>query len=130
MLALANERPDLQEKRDKERMDMHLIFENAGLDPVHMRPIENGYCGGPCCIHIPWFIVTSELGPIKIGWRKRVINIDWSDSDVPHNGQEFFEGENTTTGDSYVHAWSDEKASAYLKTLKMAWEQMRSKNDN
>ena len=62
-------------------------------------------------------MVTTQKGRIKLGWRKRVINIDWSESDIDLDGNEIFKDERVTTGDKYVHAWSYEKAIEYLTKL-------------
>lgn len=65
----------------------------------------------------PWFYVTTKIGPIKIGWRKRVINIDWTDSEQTAKADDLFPSEGTTKGDRYIHAWSYEKAREYIKTI-------------
>lgn len=70
-----------------------------------------------------WLIVTTKVGHIKIGWRKRVINIDWSKTTNKTPGDELFKEEETTKGGGYednkcyVHAWSLEKAKEYLKKI-------------
>lgn len=64
-----------------------------------------------------WFVVTTKLGRIKIGWRKRVINIDWSDSTIEHIAGVLFKDEDTTTGVKLIHAWGYEKAKEYIDKL-------------
>ena len=85
--------------------------------PIYVEEIPNGYCSRGCCAHLPWFVVTTPFGRIKIGWRKRVISIDWSESKVVKTGSELFPDENTSKGDRDIHAWSLEKAKEYVDTI-------------
>jgi hypothetical protein len=85
---------------------------------VHAKEIANEYC--PCAIcnqTSPWFLVTTAKGIIKIGWRKRVINIDWSNSDIKSTGDELFPNENVTKWETGIHAWGYEKAKEYINKL-------------
>jgi hypothetical protein len=85
---------------------------------IFVEEIENGYSEDAYYSrHLPWFIVTTKLGRIKIGWRKRVIEIDWTDSIIKHTAEELFPDENVTKGDKYIHAWSLEKAKEYIEAL-------------
>lgn len=61
----------------------------------------------------PWWIVITNGSVIKIGWRKRVINIDWT------NAPWRFEitKDDVTKESNYVHAWSFVKALEYLTNL-------------
>lgn len=85
--------------------------------PIHVKEIPNGYCSDYCCAHLPWFIVTTTVGPIKIGWRKRVINIDWSETEGTLPAEELFKSENTTKSGRSIHAWSVEKAKGYVDAI-------------
>jgi len=85
--------------------------------PIYVEEIPNQYCNDWCCQHLPWFIVTTTIGRIKIGWRKRVINIDWSDTKCKIDGADLFPDEDTTIGNNYIHAWSLEKAKQYIKII-------------
>lgn len=93
------------------------LFTQAGFDSIHVELIDNEYCSQSCCYHLPWIMVTTPKGRIKLGWRKRVINIDWSESDINLDGNEIFKDEKVTTSDRSVHAWGYEKAIEYLKKL-------------
>lgn len=64
-----------------------------------------------------WLIVTTNRGRIKIGWRKRVINIDWSDSDVQALSNDLFPDEDVTKEKRLIHAWSYEKAKEYIAKI-------------
>jgi hypothetical protein len=109
--------PDFQEKKNALRAQFVAVFAAAGLAPVYMKEIENAYCSRWCCLHRPWFIVTTRVGHFKIGWRKRVINIDWKETDLTANGEQLFANEGVTVGERFIHAWSCEKATAYLRKL-------------
>jgi hypothetical protein len=61
--------------------------------------------------------VTTSRGVIKIGWRSRVINIDWSESDIKGLAKELFPNENVTKEDQYIHAWGYDKAKEYISVL-------------
>jgi hypothetical protein len=105
-------------KTDEERQ-FRDIFKKAGFKVFEMKPIKNEYCSCEHCA--PWFNVKTPLGVIKVGWRKRVINIDWSKVHVVP-GQDIlslFNKENVTKGDSSIHAWGWDKAQEYLNKI---WE--------
>lgn len=108
--------PKEQDRARQERAQLLILFPQ----PIYVETIPNGYCNEACCKHLPWFVVTTTRGRIKIGWRKRVINIDWSDSEVRATGEELFAKEQTTKGGRHVHAWSYEKAKEYITTI-LAW---------
>lgn len=82
----------------------------AGLEYNDIYPIENGYCGNQCCPDKPWFLFATDFGIVKIGWRKKVINIDWSNTSLRTN----ITTDNVTKGESFVHAWSWSDCVKYL----------------
>ena len=68
-----------------------------------------------------WFIVSTPDGDIKIGRRKRVINIEWLDNYKQF--KETFESEDVTRGGNLdginlIHAWSVNKAVEYIDKAK------------
>jgi len=103
------------------------VFADAGL-PATLTAIPNRYW--PTSYDEasdPWFVAQTELGPITIGWRKRVLSIDWSAWPSPPDGRTIFVREQdgdfegrTTVWESGVHAWSYEKATEYLRRLREA----------
>ena len=105
------------DKRKEHVVELTELFKSAGFNTIHVETIDNEYCSESCCYKYPWVIVTTPKGRIKIGWRKRVMNLDWSESDIKDIGTELFKDENTTTGKDYIHCWSKEKAIEYLKKL-------------
>ena len=92
---------------------------------IFVEEIPNGYYGDDSTMqHIKWFVVTTKIGRIKIGWRKRVINIDWSDTVLSKlSGEELFANVESTKGgkserdNCYVHAYGVEKATEYVQHL-------------
>jgi hypothetical protein len=78
--------------------------------------IPNGYSSR---FNRPWFLVHTPFGPIKIGWRKRVISIHWDKAEglADRDGDQLFADEQVTKGRHMVHAWGREKAIEYLRKL-------------
>jgi hypothetical protein len=88
------------------------------FDDFNLRAVKNEY--GSESYNGCWFIIKTDNGDIKIGWRKRVIQIEWLD-----NYKKFrFNGENEdvtkefSSKERYIHAWNTEKAINYLRQAK------------
>src|ERR1019366_8994163 len=96
------------------------------LVPIYVEEIPNGYCNRFCCAFKPWFVVTTPRGRIKIGWRKSVIHLEWTDSDIKGDAKTIFpkeeawEGYETTQYDKVIHAHGSEAARKYLARLIVA----------
>lgn len=84
---------------------------------IFLKEIANEYCREACCVGSPWFLVTSDIGVIKVGWRRRVLVIDWIDSIVGEKAEELFPAEDVTKEGWMIHAWGYEKAKEYLAFL-------------
>lgn len=80
-------------------------------------PIPNGYCKDWCCRHKPWYRVSTALCSFTLGWRKRVIEIEW-DKDLEVD----FSAEDVTKGKGLIHAWGYEKAAEYIGKIREAAE--------
>ena len=98
---------------EKERAEIVGLFSG----PIFVEEIPNGYCNRYCCEHLPWFVITTTKGRIQIGWRKRVLSIDWSETTISSTADELFPDEDTTKGEQSIHAWSIEKAHYYINTI-------------
>lgn len=85
--------------------------------PILIEPVPNGYCSLACCEHLPWFKVTGRVGTIIIGWRKRVIQINWAQSLVQTPAEQLFPDEDVTKIGCLIHAWSYKKAKEYLAKI-------------
>ncbi len=94
------------------------IFAVAGVTVLNYWKINNQYwleCDDYEKIRKenPWWLVKTKAGLIEFGWRKRVISIDWTDTGINH-----IIPDNDTTRNSHMcHAWGEEKAIEYLKSL-------------
>ncbi len=106
--------PRSKEEATKERQEILELFKDHA---IFVEEIPNGYSNGWYSKHLPWFVVTTKLGRITIGWRKRVINIDWEGSIINKTANELFPGEDVTKGNKCIHAWSYEKAKEYIDVL-------------
>lgn len=93
------------------------VFEAAGFDNVKLTATTNRYSQGDH--DAPWYNVDTGNGKILIGWRKRVINIDWSKMKVK-GAAELFQDEEVTKNPSSIHAWGWDKATEYLSRLRSA----------
>ena len=58
----------------------------------------------------PWWLLKTEYGFIKIGWRKRVIHIEWTDTKI----RAIVTKDELTKDECYVHAYTVAKAVEYL----------------
>lgn len=80
--------------------------------------IPNEYCSRQCCAHRPWFLFHTPIGDIKIGWRKRVINITFMENFAQFDFYQLFAAENVTKYDERgcrtIHAWGKDKMYEYL----------------
>lgn len=91
----------------------------AGIEAKRIHQLPNGYCGDLCCPHRPWMLAETKYGPIKIGWRKRVLSIEWTNDVVNVHGKTVLAkgDEGVTNWDTGVHAWGYAKAIEQLTTF-------------
>jgi|GEM_PF-2710038 len=76
--------------------------------------LQNRYWhGNEKAYYHPWWFVRTAYGWIEIGWRKRVMSIDWTHTTVRH----VVTTDELTKGDDHVHAYSEAKAIEYLTEL-------------
>ena len=92
------------------------LFVLAKIDVLDMFEIKNKYWGDinpVISAKEPWWLVKTNYGLVEIGWRKRVISIDWSDTKV----RKVITSDDTTKDEYSVHAWLMPKALEYLTEL-------------
>lgn len=102
------------------------IFTLAGLEVLETTQIENGYWPGAYAElreANPWWKVLTPVGTIVIGKRKRVFNIDWTDTSV----RAVVTDDHVTKSETNVHAWSVGKAVDYLAALRLRIDQAAAK---
>lgn len=92
------------------------IFIRAQYEHIELEAIPNRYCSCERCA--PWYRVTTPQGVITIGWQKRVINIDWSETGA--DLLSLFADEDVTKSAHCIHAWSTDKAVDYLSRIRRA----------
>jgi hypothetical protein len=112
--------PDVQLRKETQRQELLALFQ--GRD-IYVEEIENGYSTrDPWYSQFPWFKVTTNKGVITLGWRKRVVSIDWTGPTLRSCKQMFptedvtkFDGPDEHSGS--IHAWSLEKAQEYITRI-------------
>jgi len=103
---------------ERERKEIKGILDRSEIPYTEMVMIPNEYHSDPDPTYYgPWFVVETSAGRIKIGWRKRVIHIDWSETGLEVSGAEVVEDPNVTHGPGYAHAWGPDKAVECLRRL-------------
>jgi hypothetical protein len=96
------------------------LFALAGIPVLRVKSMTDGYSCGPDdprffekpprCV---WWFVKTPAGWVEIGWRKRVIAINWEDTHV----RKIITKDDVTKSETDVHAWSNLKALEYLTAL-------------
>lgn len=92
------------------------LFLLAGFKATRFHRLENKYWPDAYVEErrdSPWWLAITEFGPIEIGWRKRVISINWEDTAA----RVIVTEDNVTKEMTLVHAWSYVKALEYLTAL-------------
>jgi len=101
-----------------EEIKVKALFELANLPIKNVHEIANEYWPK----HFdydeirrgsPWWLVSTNWGLIKIGWRKRVISISWDDTPIKF----IVTADDVTKNETLVHAYSYGKAVDYLTIL-------------
>ena len=107
-------RPAFHEDRLRVKTELLACF---GDTCIYVEEIPNEYRGDDAlALTSPWFKVTTPIGHFKIGWRKRVIVVDWSETEVDVWAENLFADDVTKNG-QMIHAWSYDKASEYIGCL-------------
>lgn len=99
--------------REMTEKDVDTLFHTAGIEVLAKWKIQNAYYGASAdgrIPSVPWWLVKTNFGLIQLGWRKRVISIDWSDTPIRFVVTE----DDVTKSAEYVHAYSMEDATKYM----------------
>lgn len=97
------------------------LFEMAGFDVKSVHQIPNGYWPEGSHfdnVRTPWWLINTQHGLIEIGWRKRVISMYWEATDFRDVNLAVAKGDEVTSLENLVHAYSYPKALAYLTSLR------------
>lgn len=89
------------------------LFTLAGVEILGLKKLKNGYWTRMEDEPHPWWFVKTARGWVEIGWRKRVLSIDWADTDI----RKVVTADDVTKNETGVHAWTEEDALKYLKEL-------------
>lgn len=93
-------------------------FTAAGYDTRshNFTRIPNEYWPGACDYGESWFLVQVPFGVIKVGWRKRVIELAWHKANL--ETQPDFSKEDVTRENRMIHAWGFVKLVEYLTKIR------------
>lgn len=110
--------PMTEVQRLTEKEAFTAAFIAAGFPVIYMEPVENEYWrSGPEAMESPWYVVTTPIGHFKVGWRKRVIVLDWTRTTIKTPASTVFHTEDVTMGDCMIHCWGYDKLHQYLRML-------------
>ena len=103
---------------EHEQNEFRGILERAEIPFEDMVAIPNGYHPNPDpTVYGPWFMVTTPKGRIRMGWRKRVISIDWARSELTAKGEDVVDEPNVTHWEEGVHCYGTDRAVEALRKL-------------
>jgi hypothetical protein len=100
------------------------ILDRAGLSRYHAVSEPNGYTSSDP----PWARLRTGRGDLVVGWRRRVIVVDWADvhARVADERKDalraaaLFPASTSTRGEAYIHAWGLDDAVHVLNTVARA----------
>lgn len=93
--------------------EVQALFTLANIPINKSYELKNKYWPDSYVSTDSWWLVTTPYGNIEIGWRKRVLSIDWSETKLRY----IITQDQVTKEETMVHAWSYAKAVEYLTVL-------------
>lgn len=115
MITNAKNDPEDVEVGRKMKADLLACFP-AGT-PIYVEEIPNQYGSDYYYVNKPWLKVTTPKGRITLGWRKRVIELNWEESDIAATTHDLFAAEDVTKTNRMIHCWGYDKCREYLAKL-------------
>ena len=109
--------PAAAQRNAEDKAEILSLFEQ----PIFVEEIPNGYSNSWWYSHFPWYRITTPLGHWVVGWRKRVLVIDWSSTVIKAYAKDVIP-DDVTKHDRLVHAWTMEKAKEYIALIIKAQE--------
>jgi len=110
--------PEVIKRKHQWYDDVEKVFKNAGFTLIFRQVIPNEYSNSN--YYPPWYLVTTTEGIFKVGPRKRVYVIDYSEIKDAPSAKVLFANEDTTKEDFMIHAWGLEKFEEYLTLIHKA----------
>ena len=92
------------------------IFLLSGIELYACTPKHNPYPGMNNLYGLIWDCWTS-IGPMTVGWRKRVIEIQWDTKAANPSKETFTTDGNITFEPGLIHAWSYYEAVEFVGKL-------------
>ncbi|EKD25158.1 MAG: hypothetical protein ACD_80C00113G0026 [uncultured bacterium (gcode 4)] len=93
------------------------IFQKAGFQNYTLKAIPNEYRGcrkRNCTVCTAWFLVATQYGVFKIGWRNHVVAITWPEG---KNFLSIFGDHHGTKDSSGIHVYGEHNAIACLTRI-------------
>lgn len=96
------------------------LFHLAGIEILSAHKLHNEYHTHPSdaeelryAFDNPWWLLETPYGLIKIGYRRRVTEVNWERTKLRRKVTE----DDVTSDTTYVHAWTEDKLLTYLREL-------------
>ncbi len=116
------------------KKQVEAVFTLCNIEILSIYEIKNQYCGQSCCQDKPWWLVQTKYGMVTIGWRKRVISIEWKLNDpLTLHGKETQPKEDSwvTSWENGVHAYGYAKVVEYMTNFRYRInEQIREQDED
>lgn len=103
-------------------LEFEKVFRAAGINLFGQIRTKNEY--GSESWNGPWFIFDTEYGPIKVGWRKRVIAVDYR-----FINRDYLVNSDETRGPGYEHVEGYDKLESALRKFVNYLKQQSIKSD-
>lgn len=94
----------------------------AGIEDSQAYCLQNGYWAES---PNPWMLFITDHGHFRMGWRKRVIHIEWTEADAEPITEESLQY--ITHGDRFTHAYGYAQALLFLSRVV---EQLKKKRES
>jgi hypothetical protein len=103
---------------EERHKDYKYYILNCFPDNIFVEEIPNEYSpNDPYYRGYKWLIITTKIGRFKIGSRKRVFHVEWTDTLCNKTSEELFPNETVTKYDKVIHAWNFQKMKEYVDTI-------------
>jgi hypothetical protein len=97
--------------------EVRSTFTLAGIEVLNLWKTDNQYQGVSYRTNPdipPWWLVQTPVGMMILGWRSRVIEMDWENTPIRINQEHPLTKDDVTKTETYIHAYGLPKAVEYL----------------